>query len=754
MPQDDIYTLLGAAGELSQQFGLAQVELPALFIATQQRYPAELDDFLLKAGVNPAVFYSQVAQMMNQLPRRPDYASGQLPMSSDTEAAVRLWPMIDQQIPGMSPHCGLFIAMLIARGPMRDLALSFGLDSDTLQTAATRHFMEPCPSGSAQDSYASYGSYSPQPQPRPEEDTKARNCPTVEQFCTNWLEKARSGEVQPAIGRDEEIKRVLQILSRSTKNNPVLVGEPGTGKTAIVEGLACQLLTGDVPQDLASLKLYELHLGVIESINNAEEVMRKMIEELKQDPDVVLFIDEIHSLIGCQSCANNKIANILKPEMARGTIKILGATTLDEYTKHIEKDKAFERRFQKVTVNEPDTDSAIKIIRGIKPRLENHHHVTIPDAVIETAVKLSHRFIPDRRLPDKAIDLVDEAASVVRLERRHEAVTERDVMDVVTKWTGIPMQSMNEDDTERLMHIEEHLHESVVGQEQAIKAVANAVRRSRAGLSDASKPIGSFLFLGTTGTGKTELCKALAEYLFRSRDTIVRIDMSEYQQEHSAARLFGAPPGYIGYEQGGQLTEAVRRKPYSLVLFDEIEKAHPKIFETLLQVLDDGRMTDGQGRVVDFKNTIIVMTSNMGQSEIMRNLTGRQPTPELIERTSDLVIAQLKTRVAPEFINRIDNIVMFLPLTPEDVREIAKIQLKSIAKKMLNNRIQLNFAPSVAEYVARKGYQPEYGGRPVKRVINNQIMDPLSNALVERRITKDRPILIDASSGSITIRNA
>ncbi len=759
----DIPDFLNKAASLSAELGLAKIEPSLFFIVLQQENPDELKHFFDKAGVDANSLYANIGDIISNLEHAETDASGCLAISESLIEVLNLTLQIDNKIPQMPyEHGGLIIALFMVHGPLRTLGQSMGLTSANMQSVVTCLSASFAPAVNENDNRQNAtemyldrpdSTHQPSRQLRPQSSTEARNCPTVAQFCVNWLEKAREGAIEPAIGRNEEIKRVLQILSRRSKNNPVLVGEPGTGKTAVVEDLAHKLLCGNVPEDLADLKLYQLDLGVIESINNGEEIMRQLVDEIKQDPQVILFIDEIHTLIGTCSCSNNSIANMLKPEMARGTIKILGATTLDEYTKHIEKDKAFERRFQKVIVDEPSLDAAITILKGIKNRFENHHRVIIPDDVVDYAVKLSHRYITDRRLPDKAIDLLDEAASCIRMERSSNTLSIKDVMEVVTRWTGIPMQSMSEDDTERLRHIEEYLHNSVIGQDKAITAVANAIRRSRMGLNDASRPIGSFLFLGTTGVGKTELCKALAEFLFRSRDMIVRIDMSEYQQEHSVARLFGAPPGYIGYDQGGQLTEAVRRKPYSLVLFDEIEKANPKIFETLLQVLDDGRMTDGQGRIVDFKNTIVVMTSNMGQDIIMRDLTGRIPAETNIEQTSEAVLNQLKLRVAPEFINRIDNIIMFLPLTRSDVRQIAELQLKSAVKRMASNSIHVAYTSRVLDYVTEKGYQPEYGGRPVKRVINTHIIDAISSAMVNGCISRNKSIECDIQSESVIFRN-
>lgn len=577
---------------------------------------------------------------------------------------------------------------------------------------------------------------------------------TIRQFCVNMLQQAADGKIHHAIGRDEEVNRVLLILARSSKNNPVLVGPPGTGKTAIAEELAIRLYKNEVPQALANLKLYSLDFTSIKTSQDCVGVMKSIMEEAKEDPELVLFIDEIHMLMNSND-PDNDIANLLKPAMARGDIKIFGATTLDEY-KRIENDPAFERRFQKVNVDEPDIESSELILIGTKARYEEYHSITIPDEVCKAAVKLSARYITNRKLPDKAIDLIDEAAANLRIQDGERKVMEtNDIMKVITEWTGIPVSDMNEDESQRLQNIEEELHKSVVGQDKAIKAVADAIKRNRMGFGDASRPIGSFLFLGTTGTGKTELCKAIAKYLFNDPNRMVRIDMSEYQQEHSAHRLFGAPPGYIGFEQGGQLTEAVYRKPFSVVLFDEIEKAHPKIYETLLQVLDDGRMTDGQGKVVNFKNTIIVMTSNMGQQSILQALCGREASEADVERCTQDVMQQLRMRVAPEFINRIDNIVMFMPLTKDDVTKIAEIILKKEQKKLKEERgITTIIDPSALQFISDHGYQPEFGGRPVKRAITDHIINPLTSELINGTIDKSLPIFISESNNNIIFRNA
>ena len=576
---------------------------------------------------------------------------------------------------------------------------------------------------------------------------------TIRKYCSDMLQLVAEGKIHHAIGRDNEVERVLLILARSTKNNPVLVGEAGTGKTAIAEELAVRLKEGQVPADLAQLRLYRLDFTSIKSTPDPLGVMKAIVEEASSNPNIVLFIDEIHMIIGSGCCENTDIANMLKPPMARGEIKIFGATTNDEY-KIIEKDPAFERRLQKVIVDEPDIESAIRIVEGAKRRYEQYHSVSIPSEVCKAAVLLSSRYIPSRKLPDKAFDLIDEAAAKLHVQNTNRRTLEvGDLKKVVTDWTGIPVTELSDDEMQRLQHIEEELHASVVGQDKAVKAVADAIRRSRMGFGDPSRPIASFLFLGTTGTGKTELCKAIAKFLFRDPNMMVRIDMSEYQQEHSVSRFIGAPPGYVGYEQGGQLTEAVRRKPYSVVLFDEIEKAHPKVFEALLQVLDDGRMTDGQGKIVDFKNTLIVMTSNMGQSIIMQNLLGRQLTDATIEQCTQSVMSQLKMKVMHEFINRIDHIVMFLPLTRADVEKIAVINLKIEQQKLANKGIKIAIQHEVIKYIVDNGYVPEYGGRPIKRAITKYIINPLTSAIINSSINKNHTINVSVRNNQIVFNN-
>ncbi|MDD5839654.1 MAG: ATP-dependent chaperone ClpB [Bacteroidales bacterium] len=694
----------------------------------------------------------------------------------------------------------------------------------------------------------------------------------LSKYAVNLNERARTGKLDPVIGRDEEIRRVLQILSRRTKNNPMLIGEPGTGKTAIAEGLAHRIVRGDVPENLRSKQIYSLDMGALVAgakyKGEFEERLKAIVNEVQQaDGEIILFIDEIHTLVGAgKGEGAMDAANILKPALARGELRSIGATTLDEYQKYFEKDKALERRFQKVMVNEPDEQSAIAILRGLKERYENHHHVRIRDEAIVAAVQLSERYISDRFLPDKAIDLVDEAAAKLKLEidsvpqaldditrriaqkeiereaiRREgdkakvkdiekelasmreeekeyrakwqaekslidriqknkvdleqlnfdaeraeregdygrvaeiryskikaveddnariqkelkmmqgekalikEEVDAEDIADVVSRWTGIPVKKMVQSEKEKLLHLEEELHKRVVGQEDAIRAIADAVRRSRAGLNDPRRPIGSFIFLGTTGVGKTELAKALAEYLFDDENMMTRIDMSEYQEKHSVSRLVGAPPGYVGYDEGGQLTEAVRRKPYSVVLFDEIEKAHPDVFNILLQVLDDGHLTDNKGRMVNFKNTIIIMTSNMGSALIRENFAKMtdENREETIDKTRDQVLEMLKGTIRPEFLNRIDEIIMFTPLNRTEIEEIVGLQIKGVQKMLEPNGIELRVTPAAISWLADEGYDPEFGARPVKRVIHRQILNRLSKDILAQKVNRDNPIVID-----------
>ena len=705
----------------------------------------------------------------------------------------------------------------------------------------------------------------------------------LEKFAVNLNERAAQGKLDPVIGRDEEIRRVLQILSRRTKNNPILVGEPGVGKTAISEGIAQNIVNGNVPENLKTKKIYSLDLGALiagaKYQGEFEERLKGVVKEVvDSNGEIILFIDEIHTLVGAgRTSGAMDASNILKPALARGELRTIGSTTLDEYQKYFESDKALERRFQMVMVDEPTPAESISILRGLKEKYENHHKVRIEDDALIAAVELSHRYITNRFLPDKAIDLVDEAASKLRLEmnsvpepidtlnsrirqleiekaaikregvslkmdkieeelsslnaRRDElmkrwdeekailsglqtarqqvedykiqaqnaeragdygkvaeirygkmadakkkideltarqasikdpiiteAVTPEDIAEVVAKWTGIPVKRMLESEKEKLLRMEAELHKRVVGQDQAIQAVADAVRRSRAGLQNEKRPIGSFLFLGTTGVGKTELAKALAEFLFNDENMMTRIDMSEYQERHSVSRLVGAPPGYVGYDEGGQLTEAVRRKPYSVVLLDEIEKAHPDVFNILLQVLDDGRLTDNKGRTVDFKNTILIMTSNAG-AEIIQGYMDRLGDDVSAEKRAGLlsecrkeVIDVLKRMVRPEFLNRIDEIIMFEPLTKKDIREILHLQMNDLKEKLAGNGVSIAFTKAFEDYMTDKGYDPAYGARPIKRLMQRELINMIAKAILDGSVHKESEITVDVSDGKILIR--
>ena len=705
---------------------------------------------------------------------------------------------------------------------------------------------------------------------------------SLSKYAINLNEAARSGKLDPVIGRDEEIRRVLQILSRRTKNNPILIGEPGTGKTAIVEGLAHRIIRGDVPDNLKNKQIFSLDMGALVAgakyKGEFEERLKSVVNEvIKAEGSIILFIDEIHTLVGAgKGEGAMDAANILKPALARGELRSIGATTLDEYQKYFEKDKALERRFQTVMVTEPDTLSTISILRGLKERYENHHKVRIKDEAIIAAVELSNRYITERFLPDKAIDLMDEAAAKLRMERdsvpeeldeisRHlkqleiereaikrekdepklqqlnkeiaelkeqetsykakwqsekelvnkiqqnkqeieqlkfeaekaeregdygkvaeirygklqaleneikdiqedlkhkqgdsamikEEVTAEDIADVVSRWTGIPVNKMLQSERDKLLHLEQELHLRVVGQDEAIAAVSDAVRRSRAGLQDPKRPIGSFIFLGTTGVGKTELAKALADYLFDDESLMTRIDMSEYQEKHSVSRLIGAPPGYVGYDEGGQLTEAVRRKPYSVVLFDEIEKAHPDVFNILLQVLDDGRLTDNKGRTVNFKNTIIIMTSNLGSAYIQSQFEkiNDENREVVIEETKKEVMSMLKKTIRPEFLNRIDETIMFLPLNREEIEQIVMLQINGIKNMLAGNGITLEMTDEAVRFIAGTGYDPEFGARPVKRAIQRYLLNDLSKKLLSQEVDRSKPIIVETAGDGLKFRN-
>ena len=754
----------------------------------------------------------------------------------------------------------ILLALLADKGSVGAMLRDAGMSESALQTAITElRKGQKVDSASAEDTYQS-----------------------LAKFAVNLNERARSGKLDPVIGRDDEIRRMLQILSRRTKNNPILIGEPGTGKTAIVEGLAHRIVRGDVPENLKSKQIYSLDMGALiagaKYKGEFEERLKSVVNEVTQsEGEIILFIDEIHTLVGAgKSDGAMDAANILKPALARGELRSIGATTLDEYQKYFEKDKALERRFQIVMVNEPDVMSAISILRGLREKYENHHKVRILDDAIIAAVQLSHRYITDRFLPDKAIDLMDEAAARMRIqvdsvpeeldeltrkirqleieqeaikrendqpkldtlakeianlkeeeaklkahwesekellnsiqvnkvqleELRFEAekaeragdygkvaeirygkvqqvekaiadaqtqlheyqgehamikeeVTDEDIAEVVSKWTGIPVSKMVQSEKEKLLHLEDELHQRVIGQDEAITAIADAVRRSRAGLQDPKRPIGSFIFLGTTGVGKTELAKALAEYLFDDENMMTRIDMSEYQEKFSATRLIGAPPGYVGYDEGGQLTEAIRRKPYSVVLFDEIEKAHPDVFNVLLQVLDDGRLTDNKGRVVNFKNTIIIMTSNMGSSLIRDNFETITDAnrEQVIEQTKDDVLEMLKQTIRPEFLNRIDEVIMFAPLDKGEIEQIVSLQLNQVTKMLEANNISLEFSQAAIDFIAREGYDPQFGARPVKRVIQKYVLNELSKKILAQQVDNTKSIRIDAVDEHLFFRN-
>lgn len=814
-----------------------------------------------KMGVN----LQQVAQNATQEAARLPRVSGGEPYL-DREANAALTKAVDiakqmgDSFVGLEP---MLLALLTTPSSTAQLLRDAGLTEDGLKKA-----IDELRGGRKATSASSEETYQ-----------------ALAKFARNLVEEARSGKLDPVIGRDEEIRRVLQILSRRTKNNPILIGEPGTGKTAIVEGIAERIVRGDVPENLREKQLFSLDMGALlagaKYKGEFEERLKSVVNEVVgSDGRIILFIDEIHTLVGAgKGEGAMDAANILKPALSRGEIRTIGATTLEEYQKYFEKDKALERRFQTVTVDEPSTDDAISILRGLKERYENHHKVRIQDDAIIAAVQLSHRYISDRFLPDKAIDLMDEAAAKLRMERDSqpeeldeitrrlrqleiereaikrendenklaqlnkeiatleereknfrakwegerellnkiqenkkemerlkfeadraeregnyervaeirygklqalqaeidkiqedlkqrqgnealvkEEVTADDIADVVSRWTGIPVSRMLQSEREKLVHLEAELHQRVIGQDEAITAVADAVRRSRAGLQDPKRPIGSFIFLGTTGVGKTELAKALAEYLFNDESLMTRIDMSEYQEKFSVSRLVGAPPGYVGYEEGGQLTEAVRRKPYSVVLFDEIEKAHPDVFNILLQVLDDGRLTDNKGRVVNFKNTIIIMTSNLGSGFIQSKfdeMRGKSESEQerLLDETKEGVFEMLKKTIRPEFLNRIDDIIMFQPLKKEEIRLIVRLQVAAIVNRLAEQGISLQVDDDAIAQIAEAGFDPEFGARPVKRSLQRLLLNDLSKSLLSGAIDKSRPIRVRAAGDALSFSN-
>ena len=854
---------LQSAVTLARDAGQQAVEPQHLLMALLKEDDS-LSNFLLgRVGVNVRMLKSELQQTIDALPKVSG-GNGEQYFSTDTsktiQRAVDFTRTFNDKYASVE-H--LLLGLVAERGAVADMLKRNGASEKEL-VAAIREFRK----GATVDS-----------------QTSSQEFNALGKYAINLNEMARSGKLDPVIGRDEEIRRVLQILSRRTKNNPILVGEAGVGKTAIAEGIAHRVVNGDVPENLKSKLIFSLDMGALVAgakyQGEFEERLKGVVQEvIASDGEILLFIDEIHTLVGAgKSSGAMDAANILKPALARGELRTIGATTLDEFQKYFEQDKALERRFQKVMVDEPTTEDAISILRGLKERYENHHQVRIKDEAIIAAVELSHRYITSRFLPDKAIDLVDEAAAHLRLEmnsvpedidnldrrirqleiereaiRREndeqrvenltreieelkskesalrakwqgerdllqkiqqnkdsieqlkieaqqaeragdygrvaeirygkiveaerqidalqeqlrlttasgeamikEEVDSQDIAEIVSRWTGIPVQRMLSSEREKLLNMEAELHKRVVGQQQAIEVISDAVRRSRAGLNDMRKPIGSFIFLGTTGVGKTELAKALAEFLFNDDSMMTRIDMSEYQERHSVSRLVGAPPGYVGYDEGGQLTEAVRRKPYSVVLLDEIEKAHPDVFNILLQVLDDGRLTDNKGRTVDFRNTIIIMTSNMGSHIIQENFSaafdGSAVSKDVVERTRRDVVELLKVQLKPEFLNRIDEIVMFEPLTRRDIEQIVDIQMGAIHQMLAHNGIELEYTPAARNLIAQMGYDPLFGARPVKRVIQREVVNDLSKRILAGEVEREKPIRIDAEGERLVFSN-
>lgn len=849
---------LQSAIELARKAGNQAIE-PVHLLTSILTLGDSLTDFLLsKLAIQRACLEESLQRMLSALPK---VSGGEPYLSSD---ATKVLDKAEDIATEMKDEYVALEHLFLALAEV-DTSVARLLKSDFgLQVAELRKAVDELRKGNRVTSQHAEEQYN-----------------ALSKYAINLCERARSGKLDPVIGRDDEIRRVLQILSRRTKNNPILIGEPGVGKTAIAEGLAFRIVRGDVPENLRSKQVYSLDMGALiagaKYKGEFEERLKSVVTEVtKSEGEIILFIDEIHTLVGAgKGEGAMDAANILKPALARGELRSIGATTLDEYQKYFEKDKALERRFQMVMVDEPDEASSISILRGLKEKYENHHKVRIKDDAIIAAVRLSDRYITDRFLPDKAIDLMDEAAARLRMQidslpegldeiarritqleiereairreddevkleelnkeiatlREEEAgdkakwmreqelinriqqckieveqlkieadsaersgdygrvaeirygrlkekeaeiasiqqelteaqgdsalireeVTAEDIADIVSRWTGIPVGKMLQSEREKLLHLEEELHKRVVGQEQAIRAVADAVRRSRAGLQDPKRPIGSFIFLGTTGVGKTELAKALAEILFDDETMLTRIDMSEYQEKFSATRLIGAPPGYVGYDEGGQLTEAIRRKPYSVVLFDEIEKAHPDVFNVLLQVLDDGRLTDNKGRLVNFKNTIIIMTSNLGSDLIRERLSDVPAGGEqaAIDETRELVLGLLKKTIRPEFLNRIDETIVFTPLGRSEIDEIVRIQLDSTARLLQVNGIELRYTPAAVEWIGKEGYDPEFGARPVRRVIQHVVLNELSKSILSGAVDRSSVITLDVEDGQLRFR--
>lgn len=847
------------AVEIARGYDHQAIEPAHLLKAMIEEGESVIKFIFQKLGLNESTIIQSIDKEISKYPR---IQGGQNPYlsSSSNEALTKALDFAKKQGDEYVTIETMLMGILLAGGNTATILKDNGMTAKELESAITE--LRKGKNASSQSAEEQYNA--------------------LAKYAINLNERARTGKLDPVIGRDEEIRRVLQILSRRTKNNPMLIGEPGTGKTAIAEGLAQRIVRGDVPENLKTKQVFSLDMGALVAgakyKGEFEERLKSIVNEIVQsDGEIILFIDEIHTLVGAgKGEGAMDAANILKPALARGELRSIGATTLDEYQKYFEKDKALERRFQKVMVDEPDEESAIAILRGLKERYENHHHVRIRDEAIIAAVQLSERYITDRFLPDKAIDLIDEAAAKLRMEidsvpqilddinRRiaqleiereaikregddnkvkqidqeianlsdeqkeytakwkaekelinriqqnkvdieqlnfeadraerdgdyakvaeirysrikqkqdeniniqeqlhkmqgdkaliKEEIDSEDIADVVSHWTGIPVSKMVQSEREKLLHLEEELHKRVIGQDEAISAVADAVRRSRAGLNDPRRPLGSFIFLGTTGVGKTELAKALADYLFDDENMMTRIDMSEYQEKFSVTRLIGSPPGYVGYDEGGQLTEAVRRKPYSVVLFDEIEKAHPDVFNVLLQVLDDGRLTDNKGRLVNFKNTIIIMTSNLGSSLIRERMEGLNNINrnDVIETTKYEVLEMLKKTIRPEFLNRIDEIIMFTPLNEKEILEIVGLQIKSIKKMLAKNGITLTVTNDALQYLGKEGYDPEFGARPVKRVIQRLVLNQLSKDILAQKVNSTRPILIEQKDGNLCFTN-
>ena len=845
--------------EIVRESGQQRIETAHLLKAVALTGENVVAFLFSKMGVNPSNIIRSVDEKIASYPK---VSGGEPYLSEESNKVLEKSEKYAQEDGDQYVSLEyILLALLTEKNPMSDLMKDQGMREQDLRAAIQElRKGSKVRSQNAEDTYRS-----------------------LEKYAVNLNEKALNGKLDPVIGRDDEIRRVLQILSRRTKNNPILIGEPGTGKTAIAEGLAYRIIRGDVPENLKTKQIFSLDMGALVAgakyKGEFEERLKSVINEVvKSEGQIILFIDEIHTLVGAGGGEGAMdAANILKPALARGELRAIGATTLEEYQKYFEKDKALERRFQKVMVEEPDEASCISILRGLKERYENHHKVRIKDDALIAAVELSSRYISDRFLPDKAIDLVDEAAAHLRMqmdsvpeelddverdikqleiereaikrdetntkkledinreiaelreketdlksrwtnEKKHvnaiqqlkidienyryqaeraeqegdygkvaelrygkikeaerqigeeqealkkqqgdhpmikEEIDSDDIAEIVSKWTGIPVTRMMESEKKKLLHLEDELHKRVIGQDEAIQAISDAVRRSRAGLQDPKRPIGSFIFMGTTGVGKTELAKALADFLFDDENMMTRIDMSEYQEKFSVSRLIGAPPGYVGYDEGGQLTEAVRRKPYSVVLFDEIEKAHPDVFNILLQVLDDGRLTDNKGRTVNFKNTIIIMTSNLGSSLIRENFEKITPEnqSEVVEKTKGEVFEMLKKTIRPEFLNRIDEIIMFTPLNQAEIRKIVQLQMDKIVGMLEESGVTIRMTDAAVDCISQEGYDPELGARPVKRVIQRYVLNELSKALIAETVNKDRPITIDAKDGKLFFSN-